>query len=131
MLTALEPPGSVLAETFFARQQAGGVTYLVGTDNPRARALYERLGYVGTGDVTAARVRNALDVHHHDRPRAGDAVEVMRERRELGVVDRHEPSPAVQSDDVPGPVERADISVIRPFRRRCAMVSAPLAVMSR
>lgn len=117
-LTALEPPGSVLAETFFARQQAGGVTYLVGwfgvvpagtgvlvdtaelgspsrpelknlhvyerfrgagvgtamvreaesiaaaarstvlvigvaTDNLRARALYERLGYLGTGALVS------------------------------------------------------------------------------
>lgn len=137
VLTALVPPGSALAATFFARQQAGGVTYLigwvgevpagtgvlvdtgsmdelssgateleaptrpelknlhvherfrgigvgsaivreaesiaaaarstvlvigVGTDNPRARALYERLGYAGTGHVTSSTYRYLDDV---------------------------------------------------------------------
>lgn len=117
VLAEVQPPGSLLAETFFARQQAGELTYLVGwvgdcpagtgvltsaaslgstrraelknlhvregfrgagvgtaivlaaeehaaaggievvaigvaLDNPRARALYERLGYLGTGVVT-------------------------------------------------------------------------------
>lgn len=131
VLTALEPSESALAATFFARQQAGGVTFLVGwiddvpagtgvlvdtapsgsttrvelknlqvyerirgsgvgtamvreaeaiaaaagsavlvigvgTDNLRARALYERLGYVGIGDVTSTtyRYRDDAGVEH-------------------------------------------------------------------
>lgn len=43
---------SIIAEAERMARDAGELTMGVGRDNPRARALYERLGYVGTGQMT-------------------------------------------------------------------------------
>jgi hypothetical protein len=48
-----EPPGRGFARAAEERVGAGGrLAVGVGLDNPRARALYERLGYRGTGEIT-------------------------------------------------------------------------------
>ena len=45
--------GTALVRAAEERMRGGTLSIGVGVDNPRARCLYERLGYLGTGELTS------------------------------------------------------------------------------
>ena len=80
------------------------------------------------GHAVATRIRHPPHDHDDDgaHPHPRPAGEAAGERLEVWVVDQHDPALPCKRTIRGGPTKAQSMMTIRPFSRRCAMVSTPL-----